>query len=314
MPDSPRPKLPRVFKTLGWFLAFDFLVAYWLAIHKDKALELLVSLIPLAGIAGLSWSFFSKPRKEEFAEWLEAWLGARLAPWVAALLFVAGVAITNTRAGVTVTAVEGSVATQLRLTRGTALDAQTLAAADTARLNAITSPVSFIRRMGPKGDEAWLVSDDLISRQVVRLRPWRPLDLLYPTDFDSLVTISLLPGGWMFNLGLSGASMVLLGGRDAHDTLVAFTMDSSTTSYQLHAFAPRDPVPMDSTGWGDLLLAAEEDDSTLAERWGRHVGRLTTRRPVRQGERVTWTVHIGSVTQSRRVVLNHAHENLYLAF
>lgn len=309
MAQPPRTTLPTVFKTLAWFLALDLLVAYWLAIHDDKALQLFLSLIPAAGIAGLAWGFFSDARKAEFSAWLEGWFGAGGAPWIAAVVFLTALVLTSVRAGVTVTSLDGGIATRLWLTQDTTLDAASRAAADSANLNAATSPVSFIRWLGPSGQDVWLVSEQLISKQLVRLRPWRPRELAYPQDFDSLVTIALLPGGWIFNQGDS-ARVTLLGSRDEQDTLAAFSI-GNLTSYQL-SLRPQAVAP-DTVPWRRFLQNNPLESPQMALHWATAPQHVPTRRPVRKGELVTWRVVAGAITRQQTVALANSHEDIYLA-
>ena len=159
-----------------------------------------------------------------------------------------------------------------------------LAAAESFRLNRLTTPVYRTMGILPVGRSVWLYTPTRVLFRNISLVPWRPTAVQYPDDFVPMVTIAVLPADSILTLLQDGGvRLLLLDGDPRGDTL-------ATTSLLDHgyliAFADvARPTAEVIARWRETLTPANAD--FILKRW-RSADSVRARRPLRLGDVVYW--------------------------
>lgn len=309
---AQRPTLNPAFQSIFLLIAIDLLAGYWLGIHREQAVEFFLSQVPLIGAAGVLWSFFPKDAKENFGAWLEWALGGRLVRFVLGLGLVALVGTTFFRVSASVT-LAGDAAAWLYFSRDLDGDLPAAGILDSTRLNRLTSPVSLSRWRGPGGLVVWAYTPTMISKSALTMRFWRPASAVYPEDFDSLAAVTALPGAWLFNRLPADTARVVVCGSDApRDTVATFTV--STLGSFVVSFLNPGPAGRDTFRWREVLAGTPDSmQEKIVGQWSNNSW-VTARRPIRRGDRLTWTITIGNeAPRTLQRSLDHAISQVYLA-
>jgi hypothetical protein len=310
---DPRPKLDPAFKSIFLIISLDLVAGFWLGIHREKAVEFFLSQVPLIGAAGVLYSFFPKDTKEEFGVWLQRILGKSLVRWGLVVSLVLLCAATLFRVSASVT-LNGNEAAWLYFApdRGGAPPPNVII--DSSRLNRLTSPVDFARWRVPTPLTVWSYTPTMISKSALRMRFWRPASLMYPDDFDSLAVLAALPGAWLFGRLPVDTALVVLHGRGSPRDTVAIVSVHSMGSYLVSYTTPELLSVRDTLRWADLLAGTPDSAATsMVRRWAK-TSWVRARRPIRQGETLSWILAIGNDSpRNGQLVVRNAISQVYLA-
>jgi len=353
-------------RPLMMLLLFDGAVGLWSSYHAPWLQRFFISQIPFAGLVGLVWGFLQADLKKVVAARIAARLRQPVVYRVLAGLTVAFFIVTFVRSTVEVRALNpagsevlfrGNGAPRDVPQAGPPLDSAACsspsasntgarglatatsnapAAADSALLNRLTTPVNFGVWIWPIGRDVWFYTGTHVSPRAVRVWPWWRRSLQYPEEFDNVAIVRVLPVYPLFRGLPTGCAVALIiREHDAGGIVLAADTLSSVAGLQL---TYRDSVALDSLArhrWDDTLRVrarrtAEADaersgapapDSaalaaldtmgasaraTLVSRWSAY--RLVrTHRPLHVGERIYWEVR-GShraILASGEVLLKH---------
>lgn len=314
MTDGQR-RVGAVLYTLLLLMGIDLLVGIWLALHSERALEIFLGLLPLLGAAGIVWSFLPKTFKDDFGDALVAFLGHRVTQVAVTILAIPVIAFTVFRASVTIAAIDGNIATQVYL--ATAADlahrGDSVAPSDSARLNSLTSPVSFVRRSWPGDRRAiWIYTPAAITKVAQTVRPWQPRRLQYPQDFDSLATVAVLPGAWLFGQIGSDVILTLHEPSQPGETVAQVTID--TKGGYLVTFLNPGSGPLLTKEALTATLSETRDFArpSMVDRWMK-TSWTSTRRPLRKGDLLEWQLIVpGDSLRQGTLRVNDVVTHLYL--
>ncbi len=311
-----RPRLGPVLYSLVLLVGIDFIGGIWVAMHSERALEIFLGQVPVIGAAGIMWTFLPKTIKDDFGTALAGFLGHGATRSLLTVLALVVVAFTFFRASVTVAAIDGNVATKVYLVTNAELRQldDGVPPSDGVNLNRLTSPVSFVRQswLGNPTD-FWIYTPAAIAKAAVNLRPWRPRQLQYPQDFDSLAAVAVLPGAWLFGHVNSTVRLVFHERGNPGDTVAVVVIDS-VGSYLATFLDPSGRPPLAQEDLADLLHTTRDSSrSSMLKIWARTAW-TGTRRPIRKGDRLEWRLMVpGDDMRNGTLQVNNVVTQLYLA-
>ena len=227
-------------------LILGFLLGAWFKLHFDVLLGWF-GTVPALGLAAMMsvWSRLLKDTQEGARMWFMKVLTSRsvtrslwtaLAVFIVISLFVSSAHVTRAEANtvVWITPIVPGAATT-----GTFVDS--------ARLDSEHRSRTFPLLISPAGRALLLFSSDGKQTALRRALPWLPVNVIFPTDFDSVTTVALLPAATVLRDIRNGQSLQLIV-RDAEGAIIA---DTTLKSVNAHLLSFRRPVTPDS-----LLKAA----------------------------------------------------------
>lgn len=313
------PALPPLFRTLAALIVVDALVGLWLGLHTRDGLALfLTPQLPALGVGGLFWGFLPEGPKAGFGAWLERQLSRRGLLWgiialgsgaVLASLFFSTVVLHSIDPGTTV------VVQAVRGTRERP-DTARLRQARAIRLNRLTSPQYYHVITPPFGTRLWFYTGTYVGARDWTLRPWLPLVLQYPDDFEPMVTIAVLPAESVLPRISQRNIMLRVSDAVTGELVAADTLDR-------HAFLVAFGAPLGigedvRARWRSSLEGLSPDTAfvnPMMLQWATPTP-IGAVRPLRIGETLLWEVIDAQARVLRRdtLTLNHAVHDLHLVF
>jgi hypothetical protein len=306
-------------------ITLDLLLGLWLKLHYPDGLPwfFLVNT-PTIGLAAFIWGLLPKPQQEAVSEQLGAAMESRA---VQRTMFAAIVTLGAGSlfvAGLNVTLLDSGTSTTLHLVRGTQAeaDARAMQGATSFVLDRLSTPHHLVRPITPLGERVWLYSPTHVLQRDVRLLPWWPVDLVYPTDFATQARVAVVPdqsvldplsrprGTLVLRLGDTRAELVRLALSDS--TIIVSLIDPGRVGQDdLDRWTVwLDSLPHDTTSAAMRRFHDEMVRHWRVYRWVRPA------RPLRQGDTLTWELRSAadSLLQERRLPLDAATVDLHLTF
>jgi hypothetical protein len=136
---------------------------------------------------------------------------------------------------------------------------------DSMRLDSQHQRRSWRLLVPPTGRQFLMFSSDGRQTSMLRPLPWKPASVLYPTDFDSIATVALLPAGDLMTL--TGGKPLHLIMRDAQDAVIAEDSLAALRALLVSFRRPRDPDAETRQQWLNRaveILSAEAAVDTSA--------------------------------------------------
>jgi hypothetical protein len=297
-PTPPAPTSAVELRPLFLLLVLDGAVGLWASLHAPPLQRFFISQIPVAGLAGLIWSFLEGDLKAEVAARIATVLRRpgvfRAIAAFSVLFFI----VTLVRSTVEIRALDPSgsevlyvvdgaprdlppaapfidsavcanaAAGDTNLHRVTSLASSTPVASDSELLNRLTTPVNFSLRTWPWGREVWFHTSTHASGRALRVWPWWRRSLQYPEQFDEIARVYALPTFPLFRGVRTGCALAfIVRENSAGGALLAADTLSSLAGLQL---VLSDSLPLDTLArrrWDDTLrIRARRDTIQAAER------------------------------------------------
>jgi len=331
-PPAVRAGMPVELRALAVLLLLDLAVGIWMRMHAERWLSFFVTHLPVLGLAAAAWGV----APDEAKQWVTGGARAALARAAVlrglALLVVALATASLLCSTVRVESVDPGVRTRLRIVEGarTLADSARVAAAPTAPLNRLTTPIAFRVWMPPFGRRVWVYGPGLASasRHVL---PLVPTTFQYPDDFDSLATLAAVPAPAMLRLLADTNARPVLTVRDGVDTSAVL---ARAPLVALHAVVvgfpePATPDTVTLARWSERLrtyftdttsaqdsaaVAARDQDVEGTLRQWAAVARLRSARPLVVGDLVRWEVRRrdGTLVRSDTTRVTRAITTIFL--
>lgn len=308
--------LPPELRALVVLVLLDLLTGVWLGLHTKGVLSVfLAPQIPAVGAGALFWGFLPDEPKAAFGRWLAWRLGQRGVFWTAVSLGGAGLIATGFLSTVVVDSVDPGISTPLHVLRGTWRRPDTAGAA-VLRLNRLTSPQYHRLAIWPTGSPVWLHTATHITARDRAVRPWIPLRLQYPDDFEPMVTVAVLPVDKVRPKLSRGDTRLRV---TAEDSSVLADTALSESAFLLGYAERSGPDEQARARWRAWLLAVNPDTAEfvnpLLEFWS-GTRWIPATRPLRLGERLAWEVRgaAGGVLASGTLDLDDVVTDLHLVF
>lgn len=316
---GPSSGLPPLFRTLAALVVLDALVGLWLALHTRDGLALfLTPQLPALGVGGLMWGFLPEEPKKRFGVWLDGQLSRRALLWGIIGLGTAAVVASLFFSTVVLHSIDPSATVVVQAVRGTRERPDTIQLREAAaiRLNRLTSPQYHHVMTPPFGRQLWFYTGTHVSTRDWTLRPWLPLVLQYPDDFEPMVTVAVLPDESVLPRLSRRDAVLRVSDPVTEELLAAATLDRHSF---LIAFG--DPLGMDDdvrARWRRWLEALSQDTgfvNPMMARWAAATP-IPAARPLRVGETLLWEVVDGAAKVLHRdtLALKHAVQDLHLVF
>jgi hypothetical protein len=202
--------------------------------------------------------------------------------------------------------VDPGVRTRLRVVEGgrTIADSARFAAAATAPLNRLTTPIAFRVWLPPTGRRVWVHGPGLATASRLVL-PWIPTTFQYPDEFDSLATVAVVPAPAMLRLIADPRTRPVLTVRDGVDTAAVLARAPLAALHAVLVGFPEPATPDTATlgRWAERLrvlftdttatldsaaMAAREQDVAGTLRQWTAVERRRSVRPLVVGDLLRW--------------------------
>ncbi len=331
-PAPVRAGMPIELRALAVLLLLDLAVGIWMRLHAERWLSFFVTHLPVLGLAAAAWGVAPDDAKSWVTGAARAALARRAV--LRALALLLGVLATASLlcSTVRVESVDPGVRTRLRMVEGgrTLEDSARFAAAPTAPLNRLTTPVAFRVWMPPTGRRVWVAGPGLASASRLVL-PWVPTTIQYPDDFDSLATLAAVPAPAMLRLLADSSARPVLTIRDGVDTSAVLARAPLAALRAVVVGFP-EPAPPDTATlgrWTERLRAyltdttALQDSAALAARdadvaatlrqWAA-VERRRSVRPLVVGDLLRWELHRrdGTLVRSDTTRVTRAITTIFL--
>jgi hypothetical protein len=318
-------QLTPALRALALILVIDLAIGLWLKLHDPDNLALFFLVnAPVIGIGSALWGLFPKAEQESASNWLSHRLGSpttiRLLLVLSAVLLLVSLFFSS----IEINLVDPGTAASVMVVRGSQdrPDSVAVRAADTIRLNRLTTPARSVVRVNPLGSKLWLYSATLTSYHDLRLWPWVPARFQYPDDFVPLAAIAVLPWDTLAMRLRDSLWLTLRQGSRIGPVLSRALLDRP--GFTVGYFAPARPSPLVLQRWSDSLLSVISSPDTARRRayvedqvgrWAR--GRwVVASRPIRVGEDVFWDVRgkSNSVHAEGKFRVTDAISDLHLRF
>lgn len=272
-PPSPAPAparagMPVELRALAVLLLLDLAVGIWMRLHAERWLSFFVTHLPVLGVAGVAWGVAPEPAKRWLAERARAALarGALLAGLSTLVVALATASLLCST--VQVESLDPNVRTRLRVVAGdrTLADSARLAAAPSAPLNRLTTPVAFRVWMLPTGRRVWVSGPGVATASRLVL-PWVPTTFQYPDEFDTLATLAALPAPALLRFIADTATRPVLTVRDGVDSTTVLATAPLTAMRAVLVGFPEPAAPDSATveRWRDRLRIYFTDTTVVAD-------------------------------------------------
>jgi hypothetical protein len=258
-----------------WFKLHFGSVISWLGVAPAVGISVLLSLwnrgLPDGTTKSARLALAQKLTSRSLARRLWALVGA----FVFLTLFMSSAHVTN----------EGSAVVWI-----TRYDPTNTGVPDSMRLDSQHPRRSWRLLVLPTGRQFLMFSSDGRQTPMLRPLPWKPAAVLYPTDFDSIATVALLPAGDLMTQ-LTGGTPLRVILRDAQDAVIAEDSLSALRALLVSFRRPRDPDAEVRQQWLNRaveVLSAEAAVDTsavapLVDLWMKSQW-VRTARPLGRGE------------------------------
>lgn len=299
LPGNGRTQLPREFEGLAFLLALDLALGVWLQLHSDWAPSLFLAHLPLVGFAGLFLMFFPDASKDRFGAWLASIAASARFRLVVAWLLAITLVLGSARSSVVIDAVDPDASATMQLVTAAQEGDLRATPASPLRINRLTTPVHHQLWIWPFGRKVWLYTPIMVSR-VVRALPWRPASVEYPDDFDSMVTVRVLPTSRLLNRVGTHDVRIVFRDRDSVGPVVA-TAALDTVGFAIAFTSPAPVSEAHTARWrvwlvGQHAMSGEPLDENvqsgmalLLRLWS-HSRWIRAAHPLRFGDAIYWEV------------------------
>ncbi|HEY6155888.1 MAG TPA: hypothetical protein VIV88_00465 [Gemmatimonadales bacterium] len=311
--NPPSTSVPQELRSLGALLLVDGLLGIWLRLHTPNAFSLYSAAhVPLVGIGGLAWGFLPDDSKKSLGIFVQQVLRLRFVVPVVLVVGLLLLIVSLFLSTVVITTVDPALATTVAIVAGRQESPNTaaLTAAESIRLNRLTTPVYRTKVILPVGRSVWLYTPTRVLFRNLTLVPWRPTAVQYPDDFVPMVTIAVLPADSVVTrLQDRDVRLILLDSDPRGDTLA--TVNLLDHGY-LIAFADVvRPSAEVVARWREKLTPAHAD--FMLKRW-QNADSVRARRPLRMDDVIYWQARsaAGAILWSGKLKLKREVEDLYL--